>query len=70
MRHLPTGHPLPSRESAAWRVEEAEVVPVPDARDATEETPSSEEAGLDVACFGDSAEVGAVEPDEDEGCAC
>lgn len=66
-RHIPTGHPSPSREAAARRVEESEVVAVADARHAAEETPAAEEAGLDVCCFRDAAEVGTVEADYEEG---
>lgn len=62
-RHLPTGHPSPSREAAPGRVEESEVVAVADARHAAEETPAAEEAGLDVGCFGDAPEIGSVEAD-------
>lgn len=69
LRHAPPRQPTPARQTPSRRMKDAEIISIPHAGHASDKTPLAEEAGADVACGGNAAQVAAVEGVEGEACA-
>lgn len=69
-RHLPPDHPPPPGRPPARRMKQMKIIRIADPRHLSEQTPLAEEAGADMGCAGDAAQVQAVDADagQDGGC--